>query len=70
VTDTKDYQINVQTTQGEELSDFEKTRINMSYNLYCEELKSSPNEAYIPLAVLAVSKADALLSALGYLQDE
>jgi hypothetical protein len=60
----------ITANQESELSELERIRINMAYSFYCEELKSDPEGAYGPRATLAVSKADMLLAALGYTDEE
>lgn len=67
----KDYRLNVTTSQEGELSDFEKTRINMAYNFYCETIKQKggqfvPKEEVEAMAQNSVTISDTLLKALGY----
>jgi hypothetical protein len=71
----------ITTEDCKTMSDFEKTRINMAYNFYCEELKKYEQlkkqsgcllevgyEKYV--AENAVRITDTLLKALGYEEDE
>ena len=74
MTDINDYQLKVTTSQEGELSDFEKTRINMAYNFFCETIKKNggtfvPKKDVEAMAQNSVGITDTLLKALGYKQD-